>query len=430
MPRNWRTVFAASAALIAVSAGVAILRAQQDPPNPVAATSPSASPPEQPLTVVTENQRRLRVVPVARGLSHPWGMALLPDGRSILVTERPGRLRVIRDGVLDPTPVAGVPTVNPTFIGGLNDVALHPAFTSNQLVYLSYAKDGERGVTLALARGRFDGKALVEMRDIFVAEAWEAGGQATGGGGTFGGRILFGPDGLLYLTVGDRDVRVLTDDPSVRGRAQSLRSHTGKVLRLRDDGSVPKDNPFVGRADALPEIFTYGHRNAYGLAFHPQTGALWECEFGPMGGDELNVLVAGRNYGWPLVSFGRNYSGTQVSEQPWWRPGIEMPAFTWNPAVNPTNILFYTGSAFAGWRGSLFVSGLGSKQLQRVTINKAGLVVGRPESLLGQLGLRFRDIRQGPDGALYLLTEGRPSGNDDIDGAVLRIEAAPEAPGR
>jgi glucose/arabinose dehydrogenase len=428
MQRNWRAILTASAALLVVAAGAAVLAQQQDQPNPPAATSPStSSPPEKPVIVVTENQRRLRVVPVARGLSHPWGMALLPDGRTILVTERPGRLRIVRDGVLDAAPVAGVPTVNPSFIGGLNDVALHPAFASNQFVYLSYAKDGERGVTLALARGRFDGKALVEVRDIFVADAWEAGGGATGGGGTFGGRILFGPDGLLYLTVGDRDVRVLTDDPTVRNRAQSLRSHTGKVLRLRDDGSVPKDNPFVGRKDALPEIFTYGHRNAYGLAFHPQSGALWECEFGPMGGDELNVLVAGRNYGWPLVSFGRNYSGKQVSEQPWWQQGIEMPAFAWNPAVNPTNILFYTGTAFAGWRNSLIVSGLGSKQLQRLTINREGLVVGRPESLLGQLGLRFRDIRQGSDGALYVLTEGRPSGNDDTDGAVLRIEAAPEA---
>jgi glucose/arabinose dehydrogenase len=426
MNRDWHVVLAASAALFALTAGAALVRAQQqDQPNPPAATSPSNAPPDKPVIVVTESQRRLRIVPVARGLSHPWGMAILPDGQTLLVTERPGRLRVVRDGVLDPVPVSGVPTVNPTFIGGLNDVAVHPSFATNQLVYLSYAKDGERGVTLALARGRFDGKALVDVRDIFVADAWEASGGATGGGGTFGGRILFGPDGLLYLTVGDRDVRVLTDDPTVRSRAQSLRSHTGKVLRLRDDGSVPKDNPFVGRQDALPEIFTYGHRNAYGLAFHPQTGALWECEFGPMGGDELNVLVAGRNYGWPLVSFGRNYSGKPVSEQPWWQPGIEMPAFTWNPAVNPTNILFYTGTAFAGWRNSLILSGLGSKQLQRLTINRDGMVVGRPEPLLGQLGLRFRDIRQAPDGALYVLTEGRPSGNDDVDGAVLRIEAAP-----
>jgi glucose/arabinose dehydrogenase len=427
MQQSWRAFFAGSAALLAAAAGSSLLLAQQAPPNPVAATTPSsAKPPDQPLIIVTENQRRLRVVPVAHGLSHPWGMALLPDGRSLLVTERPGRLRIVRDGVLDPSPVTGLPAVNPTFIGGLNDVAVHPAFASNQLVYLSYSKDGERGVTLALARGRFDGSALTDVRDIFVADAWEAAGRQNGGGGTFGGRILFGPDGLLYLTVGDRDVRVLTDDPTVRSRAQSLRSHAGKVLRLHDDGSVPPDNPFAGRSDALPEIFTYGHRNPYGLAFSPQTGALWECEFGPMGGDELNVLVAGRNYGWPLVSFGRNYSGTPVSEEPWWRPGIEMPAFAWNPSVNPSNILFYTGTAFTGWRGSLLVSGLGSKLLQRLTLNQQGLIVGRPESLLSQLGLRFRDIRQAPDGALYVLTEGRPSGNDDLDGSVLRIESAPE----
>lgn len=408
----------------ALGCSALVLAQQQEPPNPVAATTASAAPPDQPLVIVTDSQRPLRVVPLARGLSHPWGMTLLPGGRSLLVTERPGRLRIVRDGVLDPTPRAGVPGVNPTFIGGLNDVAIHPSFAENQFVYLTYSKDGPRGVTLALARGKFDGQTLTDVRDIFVADAWEVPGTATGGGGTFGGRMLFGPDGLLYVTVGDRDVKVLTDDPAVRSRAQSLRSHTGKVLRLRDDGSVPPDNPFVGRADALPEIFTYGHRNPYGLAFHPQTGAVWECEFGPMGGDELNVLVAGRNYGWPLVSLGKNYSGVPVSEDPWWRPGLEMPAYAWNPSVNPTNILFYTGSAFAGWRNSLFVSGLGSKQLQRLTLNRQGAIVGRPEVLLGQLGLRFRDIRQSADGALYVLTEGRPSGNDDVDGSVLRIEPA------
>jgi glucose/arabinose dehydrogenase len=354
-------------------------------------------------------------------------MALLPDGKSFLVTERPGRLRIVRDGVLDPTPIAGTPAVNPTWLGGLNDVAIHPAFAKNQLVYLSYSKNGEKGVTLALARGRLEDGRLTDVRDIFVAEAWEAEAGPSGSGGTYGGRILFGPDGLLYLTVGDRDVRVSSDDPQVRLRAQSLRSHAGKVLRLNDDGSVPKNNPFVGRPNALPEIFTYGHRNPYGLAFHPQSGALWECEFGPMGGDELNVLVAGYNYGWPLVSVGRNYSGTQVSEQSWWRPGMEMPAYVWNPSVNPTNILFYTGTAFVGWRNSLLVSGLGSKQIQRLTLNSKGLVVGQPESLLGQLGLRFRDIRQSPDGALYVLTEGQIRG-EDFDGSLLRIEPVPEEP--
>ena len=236
--------------------------------------------------------------------------------------------------------------------------------------------------------------------------------------------MLFGPNGLLYLTVGDRDTRVLGNDPTIRRRAQNLADHVGKVLRLRDDGTPAPDNPFVGRAGARPEIYTYGHRNAYGLAFHPETGDLWECEFGPMGGDELNILRPGKNYGWPIVSLGRNYTGLPVSDQPWSMDGMEMPTYFWNPTFNPTNILFYTGSRFPAWRRSLIVSGLGSKQVQRLTINQSGAVVGRPVSMLGQLGQRFRDIRQGPDGLLYVLTEGRLSGNEDLDGSVLRIEPA------
>ena len=351
-------------------------------------------------------------------------MAFLPDGHSLLVTERPGRLRLIRDGVLDPKPIAGVPAVNPTYFGGLNDVAVHPDFANNHYVYLSYSKDGDRGVTLALARGQFNGSELTNVVDIFVADAWEQAGAATGGGGTFGGRMLFGPDGLLYLTVGDRDTRVLGDDPTLRKRAQDLDNHVGKVLRLQDDGTPAKGNPFIGRAGARPEIYTYGHRNAYGLAFRPDTAELWECEFGPIGGDELNILLPGKNYGWPLVSLGRNYTGQPVSEQAWWAPGLEMPVYFWNPTFNPTNILFYTGNRFPAWRRSLIVSGLGSKQVQRLTINQRGAVVGRPVSMLGQLGQRFRDVRQGPDGLLYVLTEGRVSGNEDLDGAVLRIEPA------
>jgi glucose/arabinose dehydrogenase len=422
----------AMATLVAAGAAQQPTQQQQQTDQPpiaaVAATEPATKPPPaEPVVVVTESRERLRVVPIARGLSHPWGMAFLPDG-SILVTERSGRLRIIRDGVLDPTPIAGLPDMyRSQRLGGLDDVAIHPRFAENRYVYISYAKEGEKGNTLAVARGRFDGRTLSEVTDILVANAWNATVPPTsGGGGTFGGRMLFGPDGTLYVTVGDRDTRVAGNDASIRMRAQSLTDHGGKVLRVRDDGSIPKDNPFVGGRTALPEIFTYGHRNAYGLAFHPTTGQLFECEFGPMGGDELNVLVPGLNYGWPLVSIGRNYTGQPVSEQSWWRQGMEMPLYVWNPTINPSNILFYTGDRFPGWKGTLIVAGLGSKTLQRLNINRRGLVVGRPLSMLAELGQRFRDIRQGPDGFLYVATEMRVSRDDDADGAVLRIEPMPE----
>ena len=384
-------------------------------------------PPDQPVVVAIDNGARLRVVPIATGLSHPWGMAFLPDGRSILVTERPGRLRMIRDGVLDPKPIAGVPTVHylRDAFAGLQDVALHPDFAKNQYVYLSYSKAGARGATLALARGRFHDGELTDVREIFVAEAWSGTGPSPAtGGGTYGGRMLFAPDGTLYLTVGDRDTRVIGNDPEIRLRAQNLGDHAGKILRLRDDGSAPANNPFVGRAGAKPEIYTYGHRNAYGLAFQPETGDLWECEFGPLGGDEINVILPGRNYGWPLVSAGRNYTGMPVSEQPWWQPGIEMPVFAWNPVFNPTSVLFYTGDRFPDWKGSLIVSGT-TRQLQRMSVN-GRRILGSPRSMLGQIGQRFREVRQGPDGFLYALTEMLGPSMEDVQGTVLRIE--PVAP--
>ena len=389
----------------------------------VAAQDLPVGPPLRPLVLEAQGGQRIRVVPIATGLEHPWSVAFLPDGRTMLVTERPGRLRIIRDDGLDPSPVEGVPEVVNTYIGGLNEVALHPDFAANRLVYLSYSKSGEQGTTLALARGRFDGTALTDVRDIFVADAWEEAGPTTrGGGGTYGGRITFGPDGMLYLTVADRDTMVLTGDPEGRMRAQNLGDHVGKVLRLRDDGSVPDDNPFVGRPDARPEIYTYGHRNAYGLAFHPETGELWEVEIGPLAGDEVNILIPGRNYGWPLVSLGREYSGNFVSDRPWWRPDMEMPLIFWVPAISPSGMTFYTGDRFPAWQGNLFVSALGSQQLQRIVFND-GMPIGRPESLLTELGQRFRDVRQGPDGYLYVLTEARVMGDDGL-GAVLRIEPA------
>ena len=388
------------------------------------ATAPRPAPPapltgaavHKPIISTSENGVRLRVVPVATGLSHPTGLVFLPDGRTMLVTERPGRLRIVRDGVLDPKAVAGLPKMNNVSLGGLQDVLLHPDFAKNHTIYLSYSKEGERGVTLAVARARLESDRLADRRDIFVADAW------AGTVGTYGGRMIFGPDGRLYVAVGDRDDNVSTDDTSIRMQAQNLANHIGKVLRLRDDGGVPSDNPFVNDQKARGEIFTYGHRNAYGLAFHPETGALWESEFGPRGGDEINVLVAGHNYGWPLVSLGRNYTGTPVSDQPWWREGMDMPVFHWNPVINPANTIFYTGRKFDRWANTLIVAGAGSKMLQQLNLTRGVVTVG--DSMLHEINVRFRDVRQGPDALLYVLTEGRSRGNDDTDGMLLRIEPA------
>jgi glucose/arabinose dehydrogenase len=364
---------------------------------------------DKPLVFDT-NTGLIRVALVARGLAHPWSIAFLPDGRSLLITEVPGRLRIIRDGVLDPQPIAGMPRVASESpegsSAGLLDVAIHPNFAQNRLVYFSYAKPGgERGGALALARGRLEGMTLTDVHDIFVANTWSTRGA-------YAGRILFGRDGMIYLTHGERN---LSD------AAQDLSSHVGKVLRLRDDGSVPPDNPFVGRSNAKAEIYTYGHRNGYGLAFHPETGELWELELGPMGGDEVNVLLPGRNYGWPLVSMGRMYDGALVSDQPWWRPGMEMPRMFWVPAISPSGMTFYTGDRFPRWKGNLFVGALSGKQLQRIAFNQPGQAERR-ESLLTQLGVRIRDVRQSPDGYLYVTTEMNFRPVDDTTGTVLRIE--------
>jgi len=372
--------------------------------------------PTVPRVFDVNGNQRIRVVPLATGLVHPWSIAFLPDGQTMLVTEQIGRLRIIRDGVLDPQPVWTAPS-GPSS-DNLHFVAVHPQFAENHFVYFSYPKRGERGITLGVARGRLDGGTLSEVRDIFVADAWETAGNLAG-------RIMFGPDGSLYVTVGDRD-RICcngTDDNSLRLKAQDLNNHVGKVLRIRDDGSVPKDNPFVGRTDARPEIFTYGHRNTYGLAFHPETGLLWQAEIGPMGGDEVNILVPGHNYGWPLVSMGRNYTGTLVSDQPWYRPGMDNPRIFWVPSISPSSIIFYTGDKFPAWKGNLFVGALNGQQLQRIAFNQPSQAERR-EPLLTKLSIRIRDVQQGPDGNIYVATEKR-FGGTDADGTVLRIEPAP-----
>ena len=364
---------------------------------------------------------RVRVVTVATGLVNPSSMAFLPDGQTILVTERGGggRLRVLRRLVLDPRPIAGVPVADASVakrqFEHLISVAIHPKFTENQLVYVAYPKAGERGTTLAVARGRLIGNDLTDARDIFLADAWVSSGAAA-----FGGKILFGPDGMLYVAVSDRDTQFAGDDARERMRAQDLGSHAGKVLRLRDDGGVPPDNPFVNRAGAKGEIYTYGHRNMYGLAFHPETGVLWEAELGPTGGDEVNVLLPGRNYGWPLVSLGRNYNGELVSDQPWWRAGMEMPRFFWAPAFSPAGLTFVTSDRFKPWRGNLLVAAMTGRRIERLAVNQGPLQRERREALLTPLGLRVRDVQQGPDGYLYVAAEKTSAALPD--GLLLRIE--------
>jgi glucose/arabinose dehydrogenase len=365
-------------------------------------------------TFDTSTKQRIRVVTMATGLVHPWSIAFLPGGSTMLVAEQAGRLRVIRDGVLDPRPAWTAPPP-PTGFDSLHAVAVHPQFAQNQLVYISYPKYGERGSTLAVSRGRFDGSTLTDVKEIFVADAWETSGNLAG-------RILFGPDSTLFVTVGDRDrlCCIGKDDNSLRMKAQDLSNDVGKVLRITDDGGIPRDNPFVGRTGAKPEIYTYGHRNSYGLAFNPETGVLWQAEIGPMGGDEVNVLTPGKNYGWPLVSMGRNYTGSLVSAEPWYRPEMENPRMFWVPSISPSSILFYTGDRFPSWKNNLFVGALNGKSLQRVAFNQPSQAERR-EPLLTQLDIRIRDVKQGPDGLLYVATE-KVSGGTAPDGTILRIE--------
>jgi glucose/arabinose dehydrogenase len=340
----------------------------------------------------------IRVVPVVSGLALPWSLTFLPNG-DMLVTEKVGRLRIVRNGKLDPQPIAGTPQVHAMGQGGLLEVALHPRFAENRMIYLTYSKPGERGNTTALMRARFDGTTLTDAKDIFVADAWATGNAH------FGSKIAFGRDGMLYMTVGERNDRT---------RAQVTTHHAGKVLRLRDDGTVPPDNPFVGRDGFRPEIYSYGHRNLQGLTFHPETGALWETEHGPQGGDELNQILPGRNYGWPVVTFGREYTGEIITNQPW-REGMEQPMMVWVPSIALSGMVFYTGDKFPSWKGNLFVGGMAGLQLQRVVFTEKG-PIGR-ETLLAELRQRIRDVRQGPDGFLYLVTDANPGG-------ILRIEPA------
>ena len=348
-----------------------------------------------------------RVVTVLEDLKDPWSIAFLPSG-DMLFTERPGRLRIMRNGVLDPEPIAGTPEVRYRGQGGLLDVVLHPQFESNSLLYISYSKpndDGEEGTT-AIIRGTFDGKRLKDVEEIFEARAWSTSNSH------FGSRLAFDPDGYLFITVGDRAVNPLSV-PREEHPAQNLMLHQGKIIRLHDDGSVPKDNPFVGRTNALPEIWSYGHRNLQGLVVDQNTGDVFNIEHGAQGGDELNHILPGRNYGWPVIGYGTQYGGEPIHKYRE-REGMMQPLHFWTPSIAPSGLLIYTGNAFPEWKGHIFVGGLSGLELHRIPLIKvdSGWRIGRPErpSLLQGYG-RFRDVRQGPDGFIYVAIDDRRGGS-------------------
>ena len=364
--------------------------------------------PSMPVVYDTAEGQRIRVVAVTRALEFPWSLAFMPDG-TMLVTERAGRLRVIRNGKLDPQPVAGAPKSYwtgesglPGAVHGYMDVALHPKFAENKLVYLSYTKPlDEKRRVVAVARGKFDGHALSEVKDIWVAP----------NAGTT--KIAFGKDDTLFVTT--------TSGPGDPNDPQNANSLGGKVLRFNDDGSIPKDNPFVGKPNARAEVYTVGHRSALGLALNPATGDMWLNENGPNGGDEINILKPGGNYGWPIVSYGRQYPGPWQNAQ-FWKEGFEYPIVYWTPSIAVSGMAFYTGDKLAKWKGDVFVGSLrtgeipGTGHLERILFNEKFEELRR-ESLLVDLRQRIRDVRQGPDGLLYLIT-------DQKEGAVLRIEPA------
>jgi aldose sugar dehydrogenase len=422
------------AAAVAAQQGTpAAGRGRGAPTAPPPINWPSPPLPDSPMVYETALVRPIRIV-ATKGLNQPWSMAFLPDG-AILVTERPGRLRIVRNGVLDPTPVAGLPEVQSAGLAGLMDVQLHPRFAENRLVYITYHKaqagfvpappppGGGRGPAppagvITLARGRWDGTKLVDVKDIFTAIPT---GNAS--------RIVFGRDGMIYMSVGYGDPPQANQgnpDPD-HMPPQDPNNLAGKTLRLKDDGTVPSDNPFVGRAGYRPEIYTLGHRNILGLAVHPDTGAIWSVENGPNGGDEVNELAPGKNYGWPIVGNGRFYLGPRVSVDPY-RTGMEPPVVYWVPAIAPSGLTFYTGDKFPQWKNNLFVGGMRqgevprSGHLERIDFNDKWEELHR-ESMLRELQNRVRDVRQGLDGFLYVLTA-------ENDGALLKIEPGTASPAK
>lgn len=361
------------------------------------ACSPDAPSPQ--TGTVHSREHDFIVTTLVTGLEHPWSLAFLPDGR-MLVTEHAGRLRIVQDGKLLPQPVQGLPAIEEHGQGGLMDVALHPRYRETAWLYLSYAARGPGGVGTEVLRAKLVGDRLKDQQVIFRMEPKRRGGRH------FGSRLLFDRQGFLYVTLGER---------GEQDHAQHLDDHLGKVVRLYDDGRVPPDNPFVGRPDARPEIYTYGHRNVQGAALHPTTGLVWTHEFGPQGGDELNVLRPGVNYGWPVITYGVEYViGTKIGEGTH-KEGMAQPIYHWVPSISPSGMTFYTADEFPRWRGDLFLGGLSAQCLVRLRLD--GEKVVEEERMLEGIG-RVRDVRLGPDGYLYLLT-------DAANGTLLRLEPVP-----
>ncbi|GAB4339221.1 MAG: PQQ-dependent sugar dehydrogenase [Leptolyngbyaceae cyanobacterium] len=373
------------------------------PATPAANLSTVTSPP---VVSAVETAQGVRQTTLIEGLERPWSMAWLPDG-TLLITEKAGRLRLVRDGVLEPTPIAGVPEVMSSGQGGLMEIAIHPRFAENRLVYLTYSHGTENANRTRLARATFDGNALRNLQVIFEVSQVKSGGQH------FGSRIVWLPDGTMLVAIGDGgNPPVQLEGDLIRKQAQNLRSHLGKIVRLKDDGSIPRDNPFATRADANPAIWSYGHRNIQGLTFDPSTQRVWATEHGARGGDELNLVEAGKNYGWPIVTYSQEYSGGEISQERS-RPGMVDPKVVWTPATAPSGLAIYSGDRFPDWQGDLFAGGLVSRDVRRINLDATGKVLGQQAIAIGQ---RVRDVRQGPDGLLYILTD------ESEDGRLIRLE--------
>ena len=375
------------------------------PVTPQSVTDARANP-----VVMRSAHHDYRVVRVAEGLQNPWSMAFLPNG-DMLIAERPGRLRILRNGQLLPEPVAGLPRIRAMGQGGLLDVVPHPNFASNRLIYFSYAKygaDTTEGAT-AVARARFENDRLTNVEDIFEAKVWSRGQ------GHYGSRLAFDKNGYLFITLGDRQV-----EPSGNLEAhpaQDLTTHHGKTIRIHEDGRVPTDNPFVNQANALPQIWSYGHRNMQGLAIHPTTGDVFTSEHGPQGGDEVNLEQPGKNYGWPVIGFGVNYRTGNIIHSSTHRQGMEQPLHIWVPSIGTSGLMFYTGDKFPRWKGNLFAGGMPGEQLVRLTFDSTARRVINVETLVQRRG-RIRDVEQSPDGYIYLAIDDRQGGRTPI----LRLE--------